>query len=185
MEVMFAALSLRKDSANLKLLNLAMHSVKASASSVNLVDLNAYPLPYYNQEIEESTGVPQSALLLKEKFDSANALILASPEYNFSMPGHFKNTLDWLSRCKPQQPFKNKPILLLSASPAMAGGNRGLWELRQPLEALGAFVFPNMFSLSLSHEAFTAEHKLKNEQLAASLEAMVQSFLKFSGTLSY
>jgi chromate reductase len=153
MEVLLSSLSLRAESFNLKLINIASQVVTTSSSTnkANIVDLNHYDIPYYNQEIEER-GIPATVLALKEKIDQAKAIILASPEYNYSMPGHFKNTLDWLSRAKPQ-PFKNKPILLLSASPAMIGGNRGLWALRVPLEALGAFVFPNMFSLAQAMEA--------------------------------
>jgi len=180
---MLCSLSLRLASHNLKLVNIASEIVRANSSTPNLINLNAYDIPYYNQEIEEK-ALPQAVLSLKDKMDHAKALILASPEYNFSMPGHFKNTLDWLSRCKPQ-PFKNKPILLLSASPGMVAGNRGLWSLRIPLEALGAFVFPTMFSLPFIHESFTDDHKFKDQESFNKLDEVVKSFLRFASTLSY
>jgi chromate reductase, NAD(P)H dehydrogenase (quinone) len=69
------------------------------------------------------------------------------------MPGLLKNTIDWVSRFRPQ-PFNQRQALLMSASPSMAGGNRGLWSLRIPLEHLGARVYLNMFSLAMAHQAF-------------------------------
>ena len=73
--------------------------------------------------------------------------MIVSPEYNASMPGLLKNLIDWTSRFRPQ-PFDARHALLLSASPSLVGGNRGLWSLRVPLEMLNVRVFPSMFSLS-------------------------------------
>ena len=77
------------------------------------------------------------------------ALLLASPEYNFSMPGNLKNTIDWLSRIRPYV-VRDRWALLLSASNGRVGGNRGLWHLRVPLESIGMMIFPDMFSLALA-----------------------------------
>ena len=79
--------------------------------------------------------------------------MIASPEYNASMPGVLKNAIDWTSRHRPQ-PFHARHALLLSASPSMLGGNRSLWALRVPLEHLGTRVYPDMFSLAQAHTAF-------------------------------
>ncbi len=68
------------------------------------------------------------------------------------MPGMLKNLIDWTSRFRPQ-PFDGKHGLLMSASPSMGGGNRGLWALRMPLEHLGARIYPDMFSLAQAHKA--------------------------------
>ena len=92
--------------------------------------------------------------------------MIASPEYNASMPGVLKNVIDWVSRFRPQ-PFNGRQGLLLSASPSMAGGNRGLWALRIPLEHLGARVYPDMFSLAQAHEAFDAEGRIANESCSS------------------
>jgi len=71
------------------------------------------------------------------------------------MPGVLKNLIDWVSRLMPQ-PFNGKQALLLSASPSMVGGNRGLWSLRVPLEHLGMRVYPDMFSLAQPTRPSTA-----------------------------
>mgnify|MGYP000922530508 CR=1 FL=1 len=107
-------------------------------------------LPLYDEDLEHEP--PQSVLDLRERVRGADGLLFATPEYNGSMPGMFKNLIDWTSRYRPQ-PFDGKHGLLLSASPSMAGGNRGLWALRMPLEHLGARIYPDMFSLAQAHKA--------------------------------
>jgi NAD(P)H-dependent FMN reductase len=87
------------------------------------------------------------------------AFVISSPEYNASMPGGLKNSLDWVSRFSPQ-PFNEKHCPLLSASPSMVGGNRGLWALRMPLEHLGVRVYPDMFSLAQAHQAFGEDRRI-------------------------
>lgn len=93
------------------------------------------------------------------------------------MPGVLKNTVDWVSRFSPQ-PFNERQGLLMSASPSMGGGNRGLWSLRIPFEHLGARVYPDMFSLAQAHQAFDDQGRLKDEQLQGRLEATIRAFME-------
>src|SRR3712207_4467022 len=92
------------------------------------------------------------------------------------MPGALKNAIDWVSRYRPQ-PFHARHGLLLSASPSMVGGNRGLWALRVPLEHLGARVFPDMFSLAQAHQALDAQGRIINPQLSARFEQTITAFM--------
>src|SRR5437660_2127487 len=85
-------------------------------------------------------------------------------------------TRDGVSRFRPQ-PFNGKHALLLSASPSMAGGNRGLWALRVPLEHLGSRVYPDMFSLAQAHQAFDPQGKIANPQLADRLDQTIAGFM--------
>jgi NAD(P)H-dependent FMN reductase len=101
--------------------------------------------------------------------------LIASPEYNFSLPGVLKNAIDWLSRAKPMV-LKGKRALLLSASPSLVGGNRGLWALRVPLEAIGVHVYPDMFSLASAPEAMS-DDALKDPMLAKLLDGMVTGWV--------
>ena len=100
----------------------------------------------------------------RDRVTASDAFVIASPEYNFSMPGFLKNSIDWVSRFSPQ-PFNERHGLLMSASPSMAGGNRGLWALRMPLEHLGSRVYPDMFSLARSHQAFDPAGRIADEEL--------------------
>jgi NAD(P)H-dependent FMN reductase len=94
------------------------------------------------------------------------------------MPGILKNLIDWTSRFRPQ-PFHEKHALLLSASPSMVGGNRGLWSLRVPLEHLGARVYPDMFSLAMAHKAFAGD-QLADPKLQERFDKNLEAFLSLA-----
>jgi NAD(P)H-dependent FMN reductase len=108
-----------------------------------------------------------------------DAFIISSPEYNGSMPGLLKNAIDWVSRFRPQ-PFNERHALLMSASPSMVGGNRGLWSIRVPFEHLGARVFPDMFSLAMAHKAFTADGDLSDTTIAKRFEDNLIAFMSLA-----
>jgi hypothetical protein len=81
-----------------------------------------------------------------------------------AMPGGLKNAIDWVSRFRPQ-PFSGKHGLLMSASPSMVGGNRGLWALRVPLEHLDTRIYPDMFSLAQEHRGLDGDGRLADDAL--------------------
>jgi NAD(P)H-dependent FMN reductase len=87
-----------------------------------------------------------------------------------------KNLIDWTSRFVPQ-PFKGKQAMLMSASPSMAGGNRGLWALRIPLEHLGTRVYPDMFSLAQAHQAFGEGGRIADAKLQTWFETNIKCFM--------
>jgi len=176
MKLLVFAGSVRKDSLNKKLLTVAGDIAHKKGAELKIVDIADFEMPLYSGDIEDKQGIPQAANKLKELFNNVDGVIISSPEYNYSVSGVLKNALDWTSRIKPQ-PFKQKHILLMSASPSMVGGNRGLWALRMPLEALGAFVYPDMFSLAVAHEAFDANGGLKDSNLFNMLKSNVESFV--------
>lgn len=169
--------SLRKESFNERLASLAESVVKAAGGSVERAQMSDFDCPSYSGDVETSAGIPAGADRLRSKLISTDGFIIASPEYNASVPGQLKNVIDWVSRFRPQ-PFKGRHALLMSASPSMVGGNRGLWSLRIPLEHLGARVYPDMFSLAQAHEAYTADGKLKDEKLQHFFESTVDCFIE-------
>lgn len=177
MKIMLTAAALRKDSFNKKLIKIANEIVAKSSHQPNLSDFSEFDVPLYNGDIEKNMGVPTGAQLFTDHMNATDALILSSPEYNYSVPGILKNLIDWMSRMNPV-PWNKQQILLLSASPAMAGGVRGLWHLRVPLEGCGAFVYPTMFSLSLAHTAFDDKDQLKDQALQQQLEKIIKEFLE-------
>ena len=124
-----------------------------AGATVDLASMRDFDVPLYDGDLEKAQGIPAGAQELQRRLLASDAFIISSPEYNGSMPGTIKNLIDWVSRFRPQ-PFDTRHGLLLSASPSLAGGNRGLWALRMPLEHLGARVFPDMFSLAMAHKAF-------------------------------
>jgi chromate reductase len=133
-------------------------------------------MPLYDGDAEAVDGPPSGALALRDRLEQCDAVVISSPEYNASVPGVLKNAIDWVSRIQPQ-PFKTKHALLVSASPSLVGGNRGLWVLRVPLEHLGARVYPDMFSLARAHQGFTEDGLLADPGLQQRLAETVAAFL--------
>ncbi|MGW1767158.1 NADPH-dependent FMN reductase [Streptomyces sp. NPDC002073] len=176
LRVLVLAGSSRAGSVNARLAGLVAAQVERSGATVDLARLREFEMPTYDGDAEADEGPPAGAALLRERLLAAQALVIASPEYNASVPGVLKNAVDWVSRFRPQ-PFKDKQTLLVSASPSMVGGNRGLWALRVPLEHLGARVYPDMFSLAMAHAAFGEDGGLTDAGLRERLAATVDSFL--------
>lgn len=137
-----------------------------------------FDVPACDGDLERAQGIPRGADELRRRLVESDALIIASPEYNGSMPGMLKNLIDWTSRFRPQ-PFDGKHGLLLSASPSMVGGNRGLWALRMPLEHLGARIYPDMFSLAQAHRAL-ADGDIADAALRARFATNLKAFLSLA-----
>jgi len=167
--------SARRTSLNTRLAQLAGSVLEASGVRVDLATLADFPLPLYDQDRQDDEGFPAAAKELCDRLTSANAVVISAPEYNASVSGLVKNAVDWLSRFRPQ-PFVELQCLLMSASPSMVGGNRGLWALRVPLEHLAARVYPDMFSLARAHTAFGADGRLADELLQRRFEDTLESF---------
>jgi chromate reductase, NAD(P)H dehydrogenase (quinone) len=168
--------SLRAGSLNTTLAKLAASVIEQHGGSVDLAGMSAFDGASYSQDAQTRDGFPPGAAELRRRLDANDGFLIASPEYNGSMPGLLKNLIDWVSRFRPQ-PFNGKHALLLSASPSMAGGNRGLWALRVPLEHLGSRVYPDMFSLAQAHQAFDPQGKIANPQLADRLDQTIAGFM--------
>ena len=97
-------------------------------------------IPIYNFDDQSSTGFPAEAVAWADAIRSADALIMVSPEYNWSIPGGLKNAIDWVSRMK-EQPFKGKPVALQSAAAGILGGARMQYHLRMSLTSIDALLF--------------------------------------------
>jgi len=112
-------------------------------------------IPIYNAD-DQANGLPDTVVRLGDALRSADAVLIASPEYNFSIPGGLKNAIDWLSRL-PDQPFNEKPVALLGASGGRLGTARMQYDLRKSLQFLNAWVLarPEVF-ITLAQERFDA-----------------------------
>jgi len=170
--------ALRADSLNKKLAALAARVAEKRGAVVDLASFREFDVPTYDGDAETASGIQAGAQELKLRLLANDAFVIACPEYNASMPGTIKNVIDWTSRFRPQ-PFDGLHGLLMSASPSMAGGNRGLWALRVPLEHLGARIFPDMFSLAMANKAFAGDD-LGDPGLRARFEKNVEAFLSLA-----
>lgn len=136
-------------------------------------------VPLYNQDLEEN-GLPPAVAGLCERLLACDGLLIASPEYNFSVTGVLKNALDWLSRCRPQ-PLKDKPVAILSATQGPVGGARNQYELRKILGCLEALVLPRPeIFIGLCHTRFDAEGRLTDAATRQLLAEQMAAFERWA-----
>jgi NAD(P)H-dependent FMN reductase len=158
------------------LASLAAEVVEEKGGSAERGTMSDFNCPPYDMDDELSKGIPAGAQALHDKLVANDGFIIASPEYNASMSGVLKNTIDWVSRFRPQ-PFNGKQGFLIAASPSMTGGKIGLWALRQPLEHLGARVYPDMFALAQAHQAFSSAGRIADAKLQNWFETTIECFI--------
>ncbi|MEH6534354.1 MAG: NADPH-dependent FMN reductase [Photobacterium frigidiphilum] len=151
-------------------------SEKANLAQITTIDLTEFELPMYGIDVE-SSGVPAKAIQLKEIMNEHDALIIASPEHNGSMPAFLKNTIDWLSRiAEPGQSFfggNKKPVLLLSASPGANGGATNLKNMAELMPWWGGDV-KGAYSLGNYQDKF--QDGEFNAETQEELKALMVSF---------
>lgn len=181
--------SLRKDSFNKKLVKIAIGGAKAAGADVTYIDLADYPLPVYDAEIEQSSGLPENALKLKEMMLNSDGFLIASPEYNSSITGVLKNMIDWTSRqVTPEEValscFVDKVAVIMSASPGGLGGLRGLVHLRAILENIQTIVLPSQKAISNAFAAFDVDGQLKNKDDQKAIEKLGEKLAKMAAKLS-
>jgi len=179
LRVLIFSASLRTESLNSRLARLAKKIIEHNGVTVDFASMQEFECPSFNQEVEVKGTVPNGAIEFRNRLLANDAFVISSPEYNASIPGHLKNAVDWVSRFRPQ-PFNERHALLMSASPSLAGGNRGLWALRIPFEHLGARVFPDMFSLAAAHKAFDDQGNLYDAKLAKRFEDNLIAFINLA-----
>ena len=158
MNILALSGSLRSTSTNTGLLRTAIEEAPKNVN-IEIADWSAVPI--YNGDVEAEDGVPASVIALADQMRGADGLLLSVPEYNFSIPGGFKNMTDWISRVE-DQPFGGKPTAIMGAAAGPMGTGRMQYELRKVLGALNADLVlkPEVFvGLALSkfdeHGKFT------------------------------
>lgn len=163
MKVLGITGSLRKGSYNTLALRAAQKLGPAASVEIAIADISQVPL--YNDDVRLA-GEPAAVTALKAQVRAADAVLIVTPEYNFSIPGVLKNTLDWLSR-PPEPPFDGKVVGIMGASPGQVGTARVQYHLRQVMVFMNAFVV-NKPEVFINHCAgkFNAEGELTDEATA-------------------
>ena len=171
--------SLRKGSFNKALIQAAVY-VAPSNVEIEVFDLEG--IPPFNQDLENNP--PPKVAEFKDKIRTADALLIATPEYNYSIPGILKNAIDWASRPKTTTPLWGKPVALMSASTGRLGGARAQYHLRQ------TFVFLDMHPvnrpevmLSMAHENVDANGNLTNEQTKILIRQLIEELASWTKKL--
>lgn len=150
--------ALRRDSTNKKTVRVAVEGARKAGAEVNYIDFRDFPVPLYDGDIESSEGLPENAIRLQELMLEHDGFLISSPEYNSSIPGTFKNYIDWTSRARGELKagacYDGKAVSLMMASPGSLGGIRALPTVRSILGTMGVYVLPEDFCVSRSDKAF-------------------------------
>lgn len=178
MRVLGIAGSLRRGSYNRRLLRAAAASLPPGATYEELDRLG--DLPLFDEDRERFSPEPVEAL--RRAVREADAVIVATPEYNHSIPGVLKNALDWLSRPLVQGgPFDGKPVVVVGSSTGMFGAVWAQAETRKVLNALHARVVEDELPVGFAAEAFDDDGSLRDPELAARLDGLVENLLREVG----
>jgi chromate reductase, NAD(P)H dehydrogenase (quinone) len=153
--------SLRRDSHNTRLLAGASTLLPSGVELVVFDQLAA--IPPYNEDDEHET--PPAVAALKAAIAGADAVLVATPEYNASIPGVLKNALDWVSRPVAGTPLRGKPAAVVGASTGLFGAVWAQAELRKVLATIGARVVDRELPVSEADERFDADGRLDDEDL--------------------
>ena len=169
MRILGIAGSLRRGSHNRRLLRAAAQSLPSGADLVEWDGLAG--IPAFDEDLETTPPRPVQELL--EEIERADAVLIATPEYNASVPGALKNALDWASRPFPDNVLKEKPVAVVGASTGLFGAVWAQAEVRKALKASGAHVLEDELPVGLADGAFTDDDRLQEPELAERLEDLI------------
>lgn len=174
--------SLRKDSLNKKILNIAVNIASSQDNaSVTVVDLSTLDIPIYNYDTE-TEGFPDAVVQLKKQIEQADMLIIASPEYNHSIPGGLKNAIDWLSR--GTNSLSRKTVAIMGASSGRIGTARMQMHLRIILANLNVFVTPYPEVLvSNAEELVNEQGTITDERTTRQIEKLITKTIEYTQAL--
>ena len=182
MKLLAFAASHRAESHNLKLVTLAAEHARALGAEIDIADYADFDMPLFNDTLSDNP--PAAAKAFAQRAESADGIIIAMPEYNWSFPGSLKNIIDWTSLDK-NNPMKGKTALLMCATPGARGGIVGLQQLKSPLEALHLHVFHKVFPLAHSHSAFDAQGRLADSGQQGLFSTIIKDYIQFTHKISH
>ena len=175
MRVLGISGSLRRESWNGKLLRAAGELLEADD-----VEFTVYgglkDVPPYDEDDDVEAG-PAPVARLRATIAEADAVFFSTPEYNSSVPGHLKNTIDWVSRPLATNPLRNKPVAVVGTSTGMFGAVWAQAELRKVLAATGARVVEGEVAVGHAPTRFDEEGHLTDENLVEQLREVVQALV--------
>ncbi len=178
MRILGIAGSLRRGSHNRRLLRAAAHTLP---SGVEFVEWDGLAdIPAFDEDLETTPPAVVQAFL--DEIESADGVLIATPEYNASVPGALKNALDWASRPFPDNVLKDKPMAVVGASTGLFGAVWAQAEVRKALKASGAHVLESELPIGLADGAFTDDDRLQEPELQERLGDLVGDLAREVGS---
>ncbi len=147
---------------------------------LTIVPVGLSEIPMFNQDVE-ALGEPAEVAKLRAVLREADALLIASPEYNYGIPGVLKNAIDWISRPPGNAPLHKKPVAIMGAGPGGSGTMRMQPQLRLTLQAIGAYAMPKPeVAVASCRDKFDAEGRLTDEKTREHLESFLIAFVDWT-----
>jgi NAD(P)H-dependent FMN reductase len=180
LRLLLIAGSARQGAFSVALRDAARRLAEAAGAETSVLDLRALALPVYDADLEAAQGVPAGAIALRDAIAAHDALLLATPEYNWFPTPLVINAFDWLSRAKDGlAATADKPVAVVSSSPGPWGGVRSLALVRQFLSGVFQMaVVPTVLNVPRAAEAFTPAGDLADPKAAAALDKVVHAVLR-------
>lgn len=172
--------SYREHSLNRALLDLAAGIARHAGASVTMLNYAALEAPIYRGEAIVD-HLPEPVEAFSKALRTHDGIIIATPEYNWSIPGGLKNIIDWLS-VDSRAPLNGRTALLMCASPSIRGGFSGLQHLRTPLETLGCHLYPQMVGIGRAQDQLQSG-RLARESDQQHLTFCVTDFVRMTKAL--
>ena len=163
--VVVLSASLRRSSLNERLAGLAEQVIQQKGATAERAAMGDFDCVSFDFDVEQETGVPEPAARFRRWLEAADAFVIASPEYNASVPGALKNALDWASRPLATNVFRNKPVVVIGSSSGVFGAVWAQAELRKVLGAMGARVVEAEVAVGRAHEKLDADGNLADDDV--------------------
>lgn len=174
--------SLREASFNRQLLKAACMLLERPGVAIDVVDLAEYQFSPFNEDEERISGMPPKVLELKDRIRQAHGLMISCPEFNGSVPGAFKNTIDWSSR--KDNPYQGKVAAILATSPGHFGARDVLKHLRDILSYLQVLVLPFATAVPFSYKAFRPDGGLNDPKIEGFVQQQMDDLVRVARALS-
>jgi len=174
--------SLREHSYSKRVVRTAMKGAGDAGADVTYIDLRDFPMPIYNEDDQKKDGFSENALKLQKLLAEHDGFLIASPEYNSSLPAALKNAIDWASRASDEykmgEVFKGKAAAIITESPGAFGGIRCLGHLRDVLTILLVNVLPSEIAVAGVGKMFDGDGaEMIDEKMKKTLEDLGASLV--------
>ncbi len=188
-KILVFAGSIRTGAFSGKTADAATKELALQGADVTRISLADYPLPIMDEDLEKERGIPENAMKLGRIIAEHDGILIASPEYNSSIPPLLKNTIDWVSRIRKDgarvfKPYEGKVAALCSSSDGNFAGMRGLYHLRSVLMNCHVEVITPQCSIARASQAFDEEGDLKEERMQNMMRKVCATLIERARMLS-
>lgn len=188
-KILVLAGSIRTGAYSVRTAEAAWKELAVQGADVTRISLEDYPLPIMDQNLEAESGVPENAIRLARLFAAHDGILIATPEYNGSVPPLLKNAIDWISRVRedagrPLRPLPGRLVAICSSSNGHFGGIRAASHLRQILAHIQMEVIAPQCSVPNAGEAFDEDGGFREERNTQSMRRLCAALIEHAWLLS-